>query len=129
MLALFFLIEILPVTVKFLLNIGPPSAYEVVARLKEDELVDAATMRRIETRRIAESESRTRIGVQSDMQQKEEDLGKHANTRIAGEMTKILDTTVLEWGRQAREGLPAANGAGHPDAQVGHGFGLPGGTS
>jgi hypothetical protein len=128
-LALFFLIEILPVTVKFLLNIGPPSAYEVVARLKEDELVDAATMRRIETRRIAESESRTRIGVQADMQQKEEDLGKHANTRIAGEMTKILDTTVLEWGRQAREGLPAANGTGHPDAQIGHGFGLPGGTS
>ena len=63
------------------------------------------------------------------MQQKEEDLGKHANTRIASEMTKILDTRVLEWGRQAREGLPAANGTGHPDAQIGHGFGLPGGTS
>jgi Domain of unknown function (DUF4407) len=130
-LALFFLIEILPVTVKFLLNIGPPSAYEVVAKLREDELVDAATMRRVETRRIAESESRTRIGVQADMQQKEEDVGKRANTRIATEMTKILDTTVLEWGRQAREGLPAANGsngAGHSDPQIGHGFGLTGGT-
>jgi hypothetical protein len=127
-LALFFLIEILPVTVKFLLNIGPPSAYEVLSRLREDELIDAATMRRIETRRIREAESHTRVGVQADMQQKEEDLGKHANTRIATEMTKILDTSVLEWSRQAREGLPAANGTGHPDAQIGQGFGLSGGT-
>ncbi len=127
-LALFFLIEILPVTVKFLLNIGPPSAYEVVAKLREDEAIDAATMRRIESRRIGEAESRTRIGVQDDMQQKEEDLGKHANTRIASEMTKILDATVLEWSRQEREGLPAANGTGHPDAQIGQGFGLTGGA-
>jgi pyruvate/2-oxoglutarate/acetoin dehydrogenase E1 component len=127
-LALFFLIEILPVTVKFLLNIGPPSAYEVVAKLREDELIDAATMRRIETRRIAETESRTRIGVQADRQQKEEDLGKHANTRIASEMTKVLDTTVHEWSRQAREGVPAANGMGFPDPQIGQGFGLTGGA-
>jgi hypothetical protein len=127
-LALFFLIEILPVTVKFLLNIGPPSAYEVVAKLREDELIDAATMRRIETRRIAETESRTRIGVQADRQQKEEDLGKHANTRIASEMTKVLDTTVHEWSRQAREGVPAANGTGFPDPQIGQGFGLTGGA-
>ena len=114
---------------KFLLNIGPPSAYEIVAKLREDEFVDAATMRRIEARRIAESESRTRIGVQADMQQKEEDLGKLANTRIASEMTKILDTNVLEWSRLAREGLPAANGTGHSDPQIGQGFGLTGGTS
>jgi Domain of unknown function (DUF4407) len=128
-LALFFLIEILPVTVKFLLNIGPPSAYEVVAKLREDEAIDAATMQRIESRRIGEAESRTRIGVQDDMQQKEEDLGKHANTRIATEMTKILDAAVHEWSRREREGLPAANGTGHPDAQIGQGFGLTGGVS
>jgi Domain of unknown function (DUF4407) len=127
-LALFFLIEILPVTVKFLLNVGPPSAYEVVAKLREDELIDAATMRRIETRRIGETESRTRIGVQDDMQHKEEDLGKHANTRVASEMTKILDAPVHEWSRQEREGLPAANGTGHPGAQIGRGFGLTGGA-
>lgn len=132
-LALFFLIEILPVTVKFLLNIGPPSAYEVVARLREDELIDAATMRRIERRRIGEAESHTRISVEADLQQKEEDLGKHANARIASEMTKVLDATVQDWSRQARDKLPsgagpAANGAGHPDAHLGHGFELPGGA-
>jgi hypothetical protein len=132
-LLLFFLIEILPVTVKFLLNIGPPSAYEVVAKLREDELIDAASTRRVENRRIGESRSQTRVSVAADLQQKEADLGRHANTRIAGEMTKVLDATVQEWSRQATDRLPggvwpATNGTGHPESRNGEDFGLPGGT-
>jgi hypothetical protein len=127
-LALFFLIEILPVTVKFLLNIGPPSAYEVVARLRDDELIDAANTRRIEGRRLGETRSQTRISVAADMQQKEIDVGRHTNTRVASEMTRVLDATVHEWGSQARRRLPSANGSGRPDAHVGQDFGLPDGA-
>jgi hypothetical protein len=128
-LLLFFLIEILPVSVKFLLNIGPPSAYEVVAKLRDDELIDAAHTRRVESRRIGEGQSQTRISVAADMQQKEVDLGKHANTRFASELTKVLDATAGEWGRQVLDRRPAANGSGHPDAQIGQDFGLPGSSA
>jgi hypothetical protein len=125
-LLLFFFIEILPVGVKFLLNIGPPSAYEVVAKLREDELIDAAHTQRVEGRRIGESQSQTRISLAADMQQKKVDLGKHASTRLASEMTTVLDATAGEWAAHALDGPPAANGSGHPDAQIGQDFGLPG---
>jgi len=128
-LLLFFLIEILPVGVKFLLNIGPPSAYEVVAKLSEDELIDAAHTRRVESRRIGESRSQTRISLAADMQQKRVDLGKHANTRFASEMTTVLDATAGEWAARALGRQPATNGNGHADPQIGQGFGLPGGAT
>jgi hypothetical protein len=130
-LALFFLIEILPVTVKFLLNMGPLSAYEVVARLKEDELIDAASTHRIESRRMEETRSHVRVRVQADMRTKEEDLGRHVNQQVADEVTKILDAELQEWSRQVRAqlpgggGSPSANGAAHPMGYAGHGLGAP----
>jgi len=130
-LALFFLIEILPVTVKFLLNMGPLSAYEVVARLKEDELIDAASTHRIESRRMEEARSHVRVRVQADMRTKEEDLGRHVNQQVADEVTKILDAELQEWSRQVRAqlpgggGSPSANGAAHPMGYAGHGLGAP----
>jgi hypothetical protein len=112
-LALFFLIEILPVTVKFLLNMGPLSAYEVLARLSEDERIDAATTRRIEARRMEEAGSQSRVRVQTDMRRREEDLGRYVNQQVTAEMTKILDASLLDWGRQARASLPDG-GTGPP---------------
>jgi Domain of unknown function (DUF4407) len=111
-LALFFLIEILPVTVKFLLNMGPLSAYEVVARLAEDERIDAATTRRIEARRMEEAGSQARVRVQTDMRRREEDLGRYVNQQVATEITKILDASLQDWGRRARASLP--DGAAGP---------------
>jgi len=135
-LALFFLIEILPVTVKFLLNMGPLSAYEVVARLREDEAIDTATTHRVESRRLAEASSQVRVRVHGDQRRKEEDLGRYVNQQITAEMTKILDASLQEWSRQARASLPrggarpsangpapSANGAGHPIGELGDGFG------
>jgi hypothetical protein len=128
-LALFFLIEILPVTVKFLLNMGPLSAYEVVAKLKEDELIDTATARRIESRRLEEARSQTRVSVETDMRRKEEDLGLRANQHVAGEMSRILDAALQEWSAQVRAklpgGSPASNGAAHAIAPLGQGLALP----
>jgi hypothetical protein len=135
-LALFFLIEILPVTVKFLLNMGPLSAYEVVARLREDQAIDAATTRRVESSRLEEASSQARVRVQADLRRKEEDLARYMNRQIAAETTKILDAALQEWSKQARASLsrggarpsgdgpaPSANGAGRPAGHLGEGFG------
>ena len=88
--ALFLVIELLPITVKFLLNLGPMSSYELVARAQE-----------IESQKIEEEKSRVRIAIEFDKQAREEQLGKRANEYVAAEMAKVLDLALQEWGDEA----------------------------
>ena len=135
---MFFLIEILPVTIKILLNLLPPSAYEIVAKAKDKEITDVVRTERVTNRRIEEGKSRTRINVEDDMRMREESLGRQANEHVAAEMTNILDAALQEWSRQVRSTLSAngnngsssgpANGATPPPGtQVPPRSGLPDG--
>jgi uncharacterized protein DUF4407 len=131
--ALFFMIEMLPVVVKILLNLAPMSAYDTVIKLEEDKLIDAARTRRAEWRRIEEGKSRTRISIEDDMRTKEEALGRQANNHVATEMTKILDIALQEWSQRVRARLsggdqgPAAASGGQPgQPPVGGAPGQPG---
>jgi Domain of unknown function (DUF4407) len=114
--ALFFLIEILPVTVKLLLNLAPPTAYEIVAKLKDEEITDGARARRVEKRRIEERKSQARVNVEDDMRKREEDLGRQANKHVAAEMTKILDVALQDWSHQVRTTLTANGSAANGSA-------------
>lgn len=118
--ALFFLIEILPVMVKLLLNLAPPTAYDKVAGARAKIITDRTELERIAARRDAERasderrkledvRSRARINVAADMGQREEDLGVHANEHVAAEMKTILDAQLSEWTERVRQhlGLPA----------------------
>jgi len=127
---LFFLIEILPVTVKLLLNLAPPTAYDKVAETQGKMVTDQVDLKRIAARRDAERESdeqrkrkdgdsRVRVNVADDMRNREEALGVRANEHVANEMQAILDAQLTEWGRQLQSqlGLSAQanttpNGAG-----------------
>ena len=119
---LFFMIEILPVTVKLLLSLDKNSAYDTVARLSESKITDAAKIERAESRQIGEQKSQTRIEVEADMRQKEINLGKRANQYVETAMMKILDAALQHWGNQMTAqlaatgqfpaGQPPANGAG-----------------
>lgn len=113
---LFFMIEMLPVTVKVLLNFGPLSAYEIVAKLKEDELIDKARTLRNEARRIEESKSQTRIDIEDHMRSKEVVLGRQANDHVAAEMTKILDVALHDWSTRVQARL---SGHGQPQPALG----------
>jgi Domain of unknown function (DUF4407) len=135
---LFFCIEILPVTVKVLLNIGPLSIYETLLKNEEDMITDQAKLTRVTRRRDAEREADKQIAIDEDMRQREEDLGKRANKHVAQHMEAILDVALTEWSRQvqARLGvqLPAqqgtagtAGGQGAPGSSNGQGAaGMPG---
>jgi hypothetical protein len=114
----FFLILMLPVTMKVLLNLGPPSAYEQVARYKDEQVIDAARAARIVTRRIEEEntharlrieerKTQARLAIEQDMRQREEDLGRRANEHVAKEMEAILDAALQEWSNQVRATLAA----------------------
>jgi Domain of unknown function (DUF4407) len=102
---LFFCIEILPVLIKVLLNIGPLSTYETLLRNEEDMITDRAKLTRVTRRRDAERESDKQIAVDEHMRQLEEDLGKKANTHVAQHMEAILDVALAEWSRQVQAQL------------------------
>jgi hypothetical protein len=102
---LFFSIEILPVTVKVLLNIGPLSLYEQVLKTEEDIVADRSKHRRVVARQDTEREANKQIAIDEHMRQLEEDLGKRANTHVAAHMEAILDVALLEWSRQVQAKL------------------------
>jgi Domain of unknown function (DUF4407) len=141
-LALFFIIEVLPVSVKFLLNLTDETAYEVAARLKNDASNDRQQIKRAESRTLEEHASQERIAaadaqriVDADMRGREVELGKHANEYVASHMQDILDAALLEWSTKVRTTLNGANGAGRhgsgpgspppPQARIKDGHGLP----
>ena len=68
---LFFMIEILPVVVKLLTNLGPVSAYDTVLAAIEDTAADKARVERVERRRIAETESQERISKEEQRAQEQ----------------------------------------------------------
>jgi hypothetical protein len=138
-LALFFLIEILPVTVKFLLNLGPLTTYESIVKSRDDEITDRANVHRAEERHRSEAESRTRTKeedntrsitegkskakrkAEEDMRERELDLSKEANEHVASEMKKVLEVALSEWSARVRAMLkggpdPAAKGGADPGA-------------
>ena len=116
-LALFFIIEILPVSVKFLLNMGEPTAYAIAAQLKEEQIADSARIKSAESRQLEKRQSQaritaaeTRISIETDMRTREEELGKRANAHAARHLQEILDAALLEWSDQVRSRLPGAGG-------------------
>jgi hypothetical protein len=139
--ALFFLIEILPVTVKLLLNLAPPTAYDKVAEAQAKIITDRADGERIIARRDMErkteedgkrqdGESRVRMNVADDMRTREEKLGVQANEHVAKEMQAILETQLEEWGSQVQAqlgGLTARAGPARDGYAPQHGNGAPNG--
>ena len=73
---LFFFIEILPVTAKVLLNIGPLSPYETLLKTEEDIITDQPKLTRVIPRQDAERESDTQIAIDEHMRQREGASGR-----------------------------------------------------
>jgi hypothetical protein len=126
--ALLFMIELLPVLVKLLTSIGPPSLYDRISKLDDDSTIDEATRHRAEDRRRIERESKKQREIDEDMQEREKRLGVRGNAHVEKEMEKILDAALARWSSQVQshlqhqQGPPAqpVNGAGHPTNGAGH---------
>ena len=104
----FFMIELLPVLVKLLLNSGPPSLYDQVKKLDGDSLVDEAKVRRNADRRRIEEESKKRRDIEDDMRMREKRLGINANVYVAGQMEKYLDAALQQWSKHVSSTLHRA---------------------
>jgi len=111
---LFFMIELLPVIVKFMLNWGPPSLYERVKKLDGESLLDEAKVRRNADRRRIEEDSKKRRDIEDDMRGREKHLGIKANVHVAGEMEKILEIALQRWSDDVTATLNKASYASSP---------------
>ena len=116
---LFFFIEILPVMVKFLLNIGPLSLYELMLKNEEDSITDVMKTTRVTKRQDVEREALKQQAIDEDMRQREEALGKMANAHVAAHMENILKQALSNWSMQVQSQLggqvpPGGPGTGHP---------------
>jgi hypothetical protein len=111
--ALFFLIELLPVLVKFLLNLGPLDAYERVFKTEEEKISDQVRRERLIERRTADAASRAQITVAEDKSNREQALGIKANQFVADKMEDILNAALQQWSAQVTavlNGTPVAAG-------------------
>jgi hypothetical protein len=124
----FFLIEILPVTVKVLLSLAPPTTYDLIARTREEQIADKARTEQVENRRLAElasdarvsiagakaqsqiAEAQSRANVETDRIAKKETLEKQANTRVVGEMGRIVEATLDKWSQEIQATVAASSG-------------------
>lgn len=125
--ALFFLIELLPVTVKLLLNLGQPTTYEQILKAEDDKLLDAMKAdRRAERRRkeresdeeqqIADAASGARIAQALDMTKRQQNLGITANETVEAKMQEILEAALAQWSVQVQTMLNGQPAPGQPPA-------------
>lgn len=111
---LFFMIEVLPVMVKILLNLGDVSSYESAVKQREAAAIESVRAKRVAARQRAEGLARRDAEVEEDMRRREVDLGKRANEHVAAEMTAIIDVALRQWSAQLHAQLAAAAGAPVP---------------
>lgn len=121
--SLFFMIELLPVLVKILSSLGPPSAYERVREMIENTNVDDAkienrrkTRERDEEERRVAAEAKKCNDIEDDMRMRERDLGIKANARVAKEMQGVLDVALAQWAQEVQKTLYAAPVAAQSDS-------------
>jgi hypothetical protein len=108
---LLFMIELLPVSVKFLTVIAPPTLYDRVSDLADDTVYDSVVSRRNEDRRKIEQDSKKQRDIEDDMRTREVRLALKANAHVAGEMEKILDLALAQWSDQVTRTLHQGSGA------------------
>lgn len=122
---LFFLIELLPVVVKTLTSLGPPSAYERVRELLEESKVEGAKVENRRRNRERDEQERRLLAdadkqrdIDDDMRAREKDLGVKANRRVAAEMETVLEAALDRWTLDVHRTLRQAPGPTHPGPAV-----------
>ena len=106
------LLQMSPIIAQLVVN-QSPTAYARIAKNRESILIDTAEIRRDESRRIADEQSRARIDIAEDMRRREVELGVRANALVARTLEEILDRALSDW-RQRLETAQASGGSSDP---------------
>ena len=103
--ALFFLIELLPVAVKLLLNLGQPTCYEVALTAEEKSARRRLERESDEEEQVADALVKARIDQALDMSSRQAGLGLRANEHVVAKMEEILDAALAQWSSQVQAKL------------------------
>lgn len=102
---LFVMIELMPVIVKMMTSVGPPSQYEAVATLEVEASIEEAKVTRNDARARLQAESQKRAAIEDDMRAREQTLGIKANAYVAEQMETIVESALQAWTKQVAASL------------------------
>jgi hypothetical protein len=108
---LLFMIELLPVTIKTLSIIGPPTLYDRIDEFNNKQVVKQVVD---EAARARTRTGRKRSEIDDDMDQRELVVAKKVNQKVAEVVEEIAMEQVDDWGRLVRERADAF--PGEPDS-------------
>jgi hypothetical protein len=108
---LLFMIELLPVMVKALSILGPPTVYDKLSDLNDKTSLEESTRKRqVFKRKNSEIDNKAKQ-LDEDMLVREIALGKKANAHVAAEMDKIMALALRHWSNEVARTL---HGQGPP---------------
>ncbi|MBF4573197.1 DUF4407 domain-containing protein [Herbiconiux sp. VKM Ac-1786] len=135
---LFICIELLPVIVKTLANLGGPTAYDRLVDVREDGEVSGGSVWASKRAEAIEVEAGVQVSVASDRAERQVEFGRRVNQAVLEQQEAVISRALEVWGRYAGEraearmgewerSLEASEGAGGSGAgALGAGVGAPG---
>ena len=121
---LLFMIELLPVMVKLMNTLGPPTLYDRIAEMHDEDTFGQATNDRDDSMWRRGESARKQRTIHSDMVDREITLGVKANGYVADRMAQILDSALERWSQQVDRTLHTDVQGAPPPAGL-----IPGGGS
>jgi hypothetical protein len=98
---LFVCIELLPVIVKVLANLGGPTAYDRLVDVREDGEVSGGSIWASERARAIEVEAGVQVAVASDRAERQLEFGKRVNQAVLEQQEIVISRALEVWGRHA----------------------------
>jgi hypothetical protein len=113
------------VTQRRMREIGATARYEAAEaghrNAAQDAEIRAEITRRELTadRTVADGKAQVREAVELDMRGREEGIGKKANERVEAEIVSVVETALVSWGEDLRDGLAKLREKQHANGQHG----------
>jgi hypothetical protein len=100
--ALFVCVEILPVLMKFLLNIGKPTAYDRVLDQRDNEDADLHDIAYAGRRKVAQARADAKVDADADRIARQHQASLKVNKVVVRQQTKIVTKALAIWSAHAQ---------------------------
>ncbi|GLK19011.1 DUF4407 domain-containing protein [Herbiconiux flava] len=124
---LFICIELLPVIVKTLANLGGPTAYDRLVDVREDGEVSGGSVWASKRAEAIEVEAGVQVSVAADRAERQVEFGRRVNQAVLEQQEAVISRALEVWGRYAGERAEARMGEWERSLEASEGAGA-GGT-
>ncbi|MCS5713503.1 DUF4407 domain-containing protein [Herbiconiux sp. CPCC 205716] len=107
---LFICIELLPVIVKTLANLGGPTAYDRLVDVREDGEVSGGSVWAAKRAEAIEVEAGVQVSVAADRAERQVEFGRRVNQAVLEQQEAVISRALEVWGRYAGERAEARMG-------------------